>query len=353
MSRMRARRCFRHRWRPISTLGRNAIHRPSSLLARASTPLAHCRPCKASGTHHTTRSCSAPAMLFKPRLPSPWLWDSLLLPRKIPILIERPEVLEIKGVRVETYGTPSTRPPLLLVHGGCQGSWAWQKIGPRLASDGWFVLCLNWFGHHGSAPLPPAEALARSILDVTTEVGVVADFYGRIPVLVGHSMGGLACLAFASARPVAALVLLAPVVPAEFAVEPIDLPVDSNIMWFPPSQLVDRAWWGEVSADEASYYRSLLCLESPRAVLEATRWLCHVDTSDLVHIPTLIFCGDVDLLVPPDAVRTLAHSLAADFVLLQATGHGIPLNPVWVDVAAKILRWLPQRLDPGAGRAYA
>jgi pimeloyl-ACP methyl ester carboxylesterase len=219
-----------------------------------------------------------------------------------------------------------------------------------LASEGWFAVCLNWFGHHGSASLAPVRALSRSILDVTTEIGEVADLYGRMPVLVGHSMGGLASLAFASTHPVAALVLLAPVVPAAFAAEPIDLLVDTTTMWFPPSQLVDHAWWGEVNAAEAQLYRSLLCPESPRAVLEATRWLCHVDTSSLVQTPTLVFGAEDDLLVPPDAVRALAHSIAADFVELRATGHGIPLNPVWADATATILDWLAQRVDPADRR---
>nr|WP_279219917.1 alpha/beta fold hydrolase [Rhodococcus erythropolis] len=229
-----------------------------------------------------------------------------------------------------------------MVHGGCQGSWAWHKVGPRLASEGWLVLCLNWFGHYGSTALPPAQALSRSILDVTMEIGEVANHYGRKPVLVGHSMGGLASLAFATVHPVAALVLLAPVVPAAFATQPIDLPVDPTTMWFPASQLVDHAWWGEVSADEAQLYRSLLCPESPRAVLEATRWLCHVDTSSLVNIPTLTIGAENDLLVPSEAVRALANSVAADFVELPATGHGVPLNPVWADATATILNWLPQ-----------
>jgi pimeloyl-ACP methyl ester carboxylesterase len=44
--------------------------------------------------------------------------------------------LQINGVRVETYGTPSAAPPLLFVHGGCQGSWAWEKMAPRLAGAG-------------------------------------------------------------------------------------------------------------------------------------------------------------------------------------------------------------------------
>lgn len=80
--------------------------------------------------------------------------------------------LRIDGVRVETFGTPSGAPPLLFVHGGCQGSWAWEKMAPRLARG---LVCgvpeLVW--HHGSTALPHRDAVTRSLLDVTTEVGLV------------------------------------------------------------------------------------------------------------------------------------------------------------------------------------
>jgi pimeloyl-ACP methyl ester carboxylesterase len=71
--------------------------------------------------------------------------------------------LQINGVRVETYGTPSAAPPLLFVHGGCQGSWAWEKMAPRLAGAGWYAVCLNWFGHYGSKVLPDGDAVRRSL----------------------------------------------------------------------------------------------------------------------------------------------------------------------------------------------
>ena len=96
--------------------------------------------------------------------------------------------LQINGVRVETYGTPSAAPPLLFVHGGCQGSWAWEKMAPRLAGAGWFAVCLNWFGHHGSKVLPDGDAVSRSLVNVTTEIGLITDWLGRAPVLVAHSM---------------------------------------------------------------------------------------------------------------------------------------------------------------------
>jgi hypothetical protein len=36
----------------------------------------------------------------------------------------------IKPIRNETYGAPSDSPPLLFVHAGYQGSWAWEKMHP-------------------------------------------------------------------------------------------------------------------------------------------------------------------------------------------------------------------------------
>jgi pimeloyl-ACP methyl ester carboxylesterase len=178
--------------------------------------------------------------------------------------------LQINGVRVETYGTPSAAPPLLFVHGGCQGSWAWEKMAPRLAGAGWYAVCLNWFGHYGSKVLPDGDAVSRSLLNVTTEIGLVTDWLGRAPVLVAHSMGGVPSLAYASANPVTAVILLAPVLPAGLGVGPIDLPVDPAAMWLPPPHMIDATFWGEVSAQEAQRYTSLLSAESPQAVLEAT-----------------------------------------------------------------------------------
>jgi pimeloyl-ACP methyl ester carboxylesterase len=100
------------------------------------------------------------------------------------------EDVKAEGVRVETYGTLSEYPPLVFV--------------------------------------PPSEAVRRSIADVGREIGIVADWLGREPVLVAHSMGGLASLVYASRNPVRALVLITPVMPKEYAGAEIPLPVDTR-----------------------------------------------------------------------------------------------------------------------------
>jgi pimeloyl-ACP methyl ester carboxylesterase len=216
-------------------------------------------------------------------------------------------------------------------------------MAPRLAEDGWYAVCLNWYGHNGSSALPESEALTRSLLDVTTEIAIVAESLHRAPILVAHSMGGVPSLAYAVANPVVALVLLAPVLPAGLGADPIDLAVDPTSMWTPPPAMIKPTFWDRVSDEESQRYTSLLAPESPRAVLEATRWLCEVNTSE-VQVPALVFGAGTDHLIPGQ-VRSLAKAISATFVLLEDEGHGIPFNPVWQQVTAQIGEWL-SRLEP-------
>jgi pimeloyl-ACP methyl ester carboxylesterase len=105
----------------------------------------------------------------------------------------------------------------------------------------------------------------------------------------------------------------------------------------------------EVSAQEAQRYTSLLSAESPQAVLEATRWLCEIDTRH-VDAPALIFAVRADPLVPLKGIHALAEAIGATIVTLENTGHGIPLNPVWANVTAQIDPWL--RTTTAQKRAY-
>jgi pimeloyl-ACP methyl ester carboxylesterase len=61
------------------------------------------------------------------------------------------------------------------------------------------------------------------------------------PVLIAHSMGGLAAQLYASADEVGALVLLTPVVPSNVGATPIESPIgDMDAPWRPPPPDVAR-----------------------------------------------------------------------------------------------------------------
>jgi len=256
--------------------------------------------------------------------------------------------LYIKGVRVETYGDPSQSAPLLFVHGGGQGSWAWEKIAPRLAQHGWYAVCLNWFDHNGSAPLDQSRALTRSLLDITTEIAIVAETLDRPPVLISHSMGSIPSLEYATANEVTAMVLLAPVLPAGFGADITELEVDPETMYTPPLERLKPLFWSEVSDDESRRYTSLFVPESPRAVLETTRSLCEVDTSK-VRVPALVIAAGADDLIPPQ-VELLADAINAAFLVLEDQTHGININPIWTQVAEKIQTWLSRLQLPNTTR---
>ncbi|HEX6448760.1 MAG TPA: alpha/beta fold hydrolase [Trebonia sp.] len=248
--------------------------------------------------------------------------------------------LRVSGVRVEAYGTRSERrPPLLYVHGATQGSWAWENMAPWTAGRGWYSACLNWFGHNGSDSLPEREAVRRHLTDVATEIGLVADDLGRPPVIIAHSMGGLASLAYAARHEVAALVLLVPAVPAAFAFEPIDVPVeDPSSLWLPPLPMRASVFWDKVSPENAERYSSLLAPESPVIIEEGSRWTVSLDIGT-VKVPAYVFAAERDA-IKATTLSQLAQSLGAKFTVLPGEGHGIPLNPVWQAVGAEIDDWL-------------
>jgi pimeloyl-ACP methyl ester carboxylesterase len=149
----------------------------------------------------------------------------------------------VEGVAITQCDPPDARrAPMLLVHGGCHGAWQWEPWLPWLARCGRTVMAIDWFSHGMSRGLEHDEWVHRGILDVQTEIGVGVDQAPGRPVLIGHSMGGLASLAYAADHPdrIAALVLLTPVVPARFGGVPIEVPVDREGLWPVPPPEVAR-----------------------------------------------------------------------------------------------------------------
>lgn len=164
------------------------------------------------------------------------------------------------------------------------------------------------------------------------------------PIVMGHSMGGLASLAYAASgtRDLAALVLLTPVVPRQFGWRPIELDVEFDRPWGPPHpETARQLFYSDVAGVTASRCYERLQPESPAAVWQATRWTAEIDVSR-VQAPTLVVAAGQDALTPPDYVLALARSIAADEILLPGVGHGVTLDPGWRELCTRIEDWLTQ-----------
>ncbi|HEX5465372.1 MAG TPA: alpha/beta fold hydrolase [Candidatus Limnocylindrales bacterium] len=119
-----------------------------------------------------------------------------------------------RGLFIESWlpERRSRRHPLLMVHGELGGSWLWHRFQEYLAGRGFETHALNLRGHYWS---DVADLEHASFDDYADDLRAAVERIGRGPVLVGHGMGALLCLAIASGEHVSGLVLLGPMLPGE------------------------------------------------------------------------------------------------------------------------------------------
>jgi pimeloyl-ACP methyl ester carboxylesterase len=249
----------------------------------------------------------------------------------------------IGGVRVESTFPPAggkRADPVIFVHGGCHGSWVFQNYLHFFAESGWECHALNWFNHNGSRSLPPERFIMRGITDIKEEIALVASTLSAPPIVIAHSMGGMAAQKFAEENELRALVLLAPVVSIEAEVDSIDLAIEHGQAWsVPPFDVAQRLFFYGLEGEQVKHFYSLLCSESPTCVYEATRFTISVNYQS-INCPIFALGGEHDLLIPPGYVRALAHLSGADFQIVLGRGHNLLLEPKWKETAGMIRDWL-------------
>lgn len=97
----------------------------------------------------------------------------------------------------DAWGEPAT-PLILLLHGGGQTRHAWKGTAAVLAQRGYHALALDLRGHGDSGWSPDGDyAIDRFASDVRE----VASSFGRKPILIGASLGGIASLIAAGEAP--------------------------------------------------------------------------------------------------------------------------------------------------------
>jgi pimeloyl-ACP methyl ester carboxylesterase len=255
------------------------------------------------------------------------------------------ETYRVKGVAVTKYNprTKSNNPPIIMVHGGEHGSWCWEKWAQFFCSAGYEIHVLNWYNHGDSDKLPEEEFLHRSITEVARqEITYVAAQLEQTPIIIGHSMGGLAAALYASQAPVKKLLLITPVMPSAVHADAVPLPVDATKP-FPvlPYPQMKEFFFTTLSDDDAERYYRLLSPESSQAVIEATQWTVDIDVTKIT-VPTLVLAAEFDRLIPNEPLKRYATLLHADYQLFEGIGHSDILlkEPDWKHAAEYAKTWL-------------
>lgn len=90
----------------------------------------------------------------------------------------------------------SSRPSVLMLHGGGQNRFSWKNTGQILAGEGFHVVALDSRGHGDSDRSPDANYTVDALAEDTLQV---IDQIGRPVILIGASMGGMTGILVADA----------------------------------------------------------------------------------------------------------------------------------------------------------
>lgn len=98
-------------------------------------------------------------------------------------------------LEMQTYGTDTVHPPVLIAHGLFGSARNWGVIAKRMSATR-RVVCVD-MRNHGQSPWTQSHSypdLAADLAEVVSALGGTVD-------IIGHSMGGKAAMVFALSRP--------------------------------------------------------------------------------------------------------------------------------------------------------
>ncbi|MEU3573531.1 alpha/beta fold hydrolase [Kitasatospora sp. NPDC036755] len=238
-----------------------------------------------------------------------------------------------------------SRPLVLLVHGWAASRTVWHATARRLAAAGHTVASYDQRGHASSSAGQEPISIARLARDLDTVVGTLTT-PERPVVVVGHSGGGYAALAWAAGLSAgkggAGVKRLAGLVLVSTASHGQDTPASEVKMM--GSKLFSRAlgtpWLGRrLLSGTHGPAASLTVREANRRLFAATspavRAACFASSQGMdqraglagITAPTAVITGTEDKVVKPDFSRELAAALPhAELHRIPDTGHMVPLE---------------------------
>ena len=254
------------------------------------------------------------------------------------------------------------RPAIFMIHGMWAGPWVWDQFVPFFSERGYHCVAPALRYHDVPPGQPPAQLGRVSLLDYAADLQAELDEVAGLPVLMGHSMGGMLAQMLAARRPARALVLLSPMPP-----QGINVLSRASLRMF-RTTLVRWGFWRRPArpafpdaaaamlaelppGDRRAIYDRLVC-ESGRAACETGFWFAdphrakYVDTSQIT-VPVLIVAGGRDLLHPPAMMRQVAERYAphSTYKEFPGSGHWLTGEPGWPGIAGYVASWLGQ-LEP-------
>jgi len=207
--------------------------------------------------------------------------------------------------------------------------------------------------------VPDPRLGTTSLLDYAEDLEKLIRELDGMPILMGHSMGGLLAQILGSRGLAKALILLTPASPRGIialkasVIKSFWSGLTTWGFWRKPfRQTFDEAVYSMLNQMPSESWKSIydqFVYESGRAAFEIGFWLfdskgaARVDESR-VTCPVLVIAGEKDRIVPVSVTRKVAEKYKAVSTYKEFSGHAhwVIGEPGWEQIAEYIEQWLRQ-----------
>jgi len=251
---------------------------------------------------------------------------------------------------------------IVMIHGMWGGGWHWENYKNFFEGKGYHCITPTLRFHDVSPKEPPSPHLGNtSLLDYAEDLEREIRKLNALPVLMGHSMGGLLAQILASRGLAKAAILLTPASPRGIiALRPSVI----RSFWSgltkwgfwrrPVRQTFNEAVYSMLhlmTVEEQQELFSRFVYESGRAACEIGFWFldpkraAEVDESKVL-CPVLVIAGAQDRITPAPVVRKIADKYKAVSTYREFANHAhwVIGEPGWPEIVEYIFDWLNQTL---------
>jgi len=251
---------------------------------------------------------------------------------------------------------------LFMIHGMSGGPWCWENFITYFHAQGYRCITPTLRFHDVNPQDSPDPRLATTgLLDYAEDLEQEIRSLDELPIVMGHSMGGLLAQILGSRGLAEALALLSPAAPS--GINALTLSVT-------------KSFWGEITrwgflprwgvwrslqrpsfktavysfmhllpeAEQRRVYQRLVP-ESGRAAFQIGLWFLDphkaskIDDAE-VSCPVLVAAGKEDRITPASVVKKVARKYGATLKVFDHHAHWVMGEPGWEEIADSIAEWL-------------
>ena len=247
---------------------------------------------------------------------------------------------------------------IVMLHGMWGGAWCWENYKGFFEKKGYNCIT-PILRFHDVEPneTPPPQLGTTSLLDYAEDLEKEIRKLDEVPILMGHSMGGLLAQILGSRGLAKALVLLSPAPPRGIiALKPSIIRGFWSVFtkwgfWRKPMRqtfaeaVYSRMHLLPIEEQKEAFAKSVY--DSGRAVCEIGFWFLdsnrasRVDESR-VTCPVLVVIGTEDRITPVSVVRKVADKYRTVSTYQEFTDHAhwVIREPGWQEITGYISDWL-------------